>query len=754
MEDLYHGGAVLKPQSEATTKKNRKSLPSAPHSVVNPISMSYPPISRLLLLACFAFFIQPLAAQQTIAREWNEAVLQTAREDLARPQVQARNLFHFSVALYDAWAAYDDEAETYLLGKTVGGFTCPCQKIPVPKDREAARREAMSFAAYRLLTARYSSSPRGAGTLSRSQDIMIKHGYNYRDYSMDYAAGSPAALGNYVAQCILQMSQLDGSNEQNNYQDTFYKPQNPALDIAVAGPPKLTDPNAWQPLKLKIAIDQDGNKMLECKCGGRPLIELIGSVDPSGRAVTSTQTFQGTAWGRVRPFALRKAELSIYRLQGRDHWVYHDPGPAFLPRLDNVQGSGNSPDYSWNFALVAAWSAYLNPADGVTWDVSPQASGNVQHYPQNLAELRDFYNLKTGHDPGAGRDLNPRTGQPYAPQIVPRGDFTRVAAQFWAEGPQAETPPGHWFVLLNYVSDQPGLVKKFNSKGRLMGDLEWDVKAYFVLGGALHDAAIAAWGSKGFYNSIRPISAIRYMAGLGQSTDRNLPSYHPAGIPLMPGRIEVVKRTDPLAGAKKENTGKIKIYAWKGPFAVTTPATQTAGVGWILAENWHPYQIKNFITPPFGGYVSGHSVFSRSAAEALTLLTGDEYFPGGLGEFPVQANSGFLHSEKGPSVDVTLQWATYRDAADQASLSRIWAGTNPPFDDIPGRLMGAKVGMAAFELAKGYFYKDRDQDGYLSYEDCDDHNPAIHPGATEQCDKLDNDCNGKIDDGLQCPDGQ
>jgi hypothetical protein len=113
-----------------------------------------------------------------------------------------------------------------------------------------------------------------------------------------------------------------------------------------------------------------------------------------------------------------------------------------------------------------------------------------------------------------------------------------------------------------------------------------------------------------------------------------------------------------------------------------------------------------------------------------------------------------LRLEEGPSVNVSLQWATYRDAADQASLSRIWAGTNAPYDDIPGRLIGDEVGAAAFQLAKGYFYKDRDGDGYLSYEDCDDNNPAVHPNAEERCDGLDNDCNGKIDDAMPCGGGK
>jgi hypothetical protein len=108
------------------------------------------------------------------------------------------------------------------------------------------------------------------------------------------------------------------------------------------------------------------------------------------------------------------------------------------------------------------------------------------------------------------------------------------------------------------------------------------------------------------------------------------------------------------------------------------------------------------VTPPFAGYVSGHSTYSRAAAEVLTLLTGDEYFPGGLGVLRA-AKDEFLMFEEGPSVDVTLQWATYRDASDQCSLSRIWGGIHPPVDDIPGRLAGAKIGQSAIVFAERYF---------------------------------------------------
>lgn len=70
--------------------------------------------------------------------------------------------------------------------------------------------------------------------------------------------------------------------------------------------------------------------------------------------------------------------------------------------------------------------------------------------------------------------------------------------------------------------------------------------------------------------------------------------------------------------------------------------------------------------------------------------------------FEIAANQ-FLVFENGPSVDMTLQWATYQDASDQCSLSRIWGGIHPPADDIPGRIIGEQIGTSAFALAESYF---------------------------------------------------
>ena len=620
---------------------------------------------------------QTASAPHSVARLWNEALLDAIRNDYARPTVHARNLFHTAIAMYDAWAAFDDTATPYLLGRTVGGFACSFGGMRTPANVREAREQAISYAMYRIIRERFRVSPGARKTLANINALLAAQGHDRTFTSTDHATGSAAALGNHIARCLLEFGLQDGSNEWDSYANRYYQPVNPPLNLLEPGNPTLVDPNRWQPLTLEVYIDQAGN-------------EFPGATPP----------FISPEWGEVAPFALSEDDLTIRERDGYQYRVFHDPGAP--PYLDPGGRYRQSAAYQWGFVLVSIWSSHLDPADGVLWDISPASIGNIPQLPRSTEAYPAFYDLFEGGDPGNGHEVNPRTGRPYRPQWVPRADYARVLAEFWADGPDSETPPGHWFTILNYVNDHPALAKRFRGQGAELDGLEWDVKTYFAMGGAVHDAAITAWGIKGWYDYIRPISAIRGMAERGQSSDPALPRYAADGIPLVDGYVELVREGDALAGAQGEHVGKVKLYAWRGPGAIERPESDVAGVGWILAENWWPYQRPSFVTPPFAGYVSGHSTYSRAGAEVLTLVTGDAFFPGGIGEFPAGKNE-FLVFEDGPSVDLTLQWATYRDAADQCSLSRIWGGIHPPADDIPGRLIGEQVGVAAFHLAERYF---------------------------------------------------
>lgn len=654
--------------------------------------MKFKGFSFALLLTFI--FNQTAQAQHAVARLWMEAQLAGIRRNFAKPTVHARNLFHVSLAMYDAWAAYDSVAKPFLLGNTVGGFNSPFTGVPAPADLHAAREEAISYAAYRVLTWRYTNRFNPACpnaplnrplndtvTLKNFDALFLSLGYDSSYHGTNYASGNPADLGNYVAEQVIAFGWQDGANEPCGYSNQYYVPVNPPLVVKRPGNPDIIDPNRFQPLALDFFIDQNG--------------QLI----PGG-----VQDFLSPEWGNVTPFALNDSAKTVYTRYGDNYNVYEDPGPP--PYIDTVNGGGLNDIFKWTHSLVTVWSAHLDPTDGVMWDISPNRIGNVQSYPTDYADHPAFYDLFNGGDHGIGYTVNPKTGQPYAEQWVPRGDYARVLAEFWADGPSSETPPGHWFTILNYVHDHPQFARRWGGKGPVMDDLEWYVKAYLTLGGAVHDAAICAWGAKGAYDYVRPVSSLRYMAAHGQSSDTTLPNYSPKGLPLIPGYIEVIQPGDPL-DTNGMHAGQIKVKAWRGfnffySVPPGNPATEVAGVGWILASQWMPYQRPTFVTPPFAGYISGHSTYSRTAAEVMERLTGDEYFPGGMGEFHAAQNQ-YLVFEDGPSVDVTLQWAKYKDASDQCSLSRIWGGIHPPADDIPGRLAGMKIGPAAFNHAQSYF---------------------------------------------------
>ncbi|MFY0591005.1 DUF6851 domain-containing protein [Roseivirga sp.] len=633
----------------------------------------------LVLLVCFVSIPRLEAQEHSIARQWNEVLLQSIRNDLARPTVHARNLFHHSVAMYDIWAVYDGKAQTYFLGNIIGEYISDFEVFTFDSNTEEAREEAISYASLRLLKHRFQFSPNSFEIFREIDGLFNQLGYDQNLTSTDYQSGDPAAFGNYVAQQLIQFGLTDGSNEIANYQNRYYEPLNGGLTPRESGVGDITDPNRWQPLEFETFVDQSGNPI----SGGRP-------------------DFLSAEWGNVIPFSMTNSEANTFERDGFIYKVYHDPGPPVY--LDTTTKEGPSELYRWNHQLVSVWSSHLDPEDETLIDIAPSSLGNIgfDDLPESFEEYRSFYDLTNGGDPGVGYDVNPSTGMPYEPQLVKRADYARILAEFWADGPDSETPPGHWFDIMNYVSDHPQLEKKLQGEGDVLSDLEWDIKSYFLLGGAMHDAAIAAWSVKGYYDYIRPISAIRYMASKGQSSDETLPNYHPAGVDLIPGFIELVQDGDPLAGPQGENIGEIKVFAWRGHFYIRDPETTYAGVGWILAADWNPYQRQTFVTPPFAGYVSGHSTYSRAAAEVLTQLTGDPFFPGGMGEFPAIRNE-FLVFEEGPTADVTLQWATYRDASDQCSLSRIWGGIHPPIDDIPGRRIGRDVGVNAFNYGIEYF---------------------------------------------------
>jgi hypothetical protein len=606
------------------------------------------PIAGYLLLLLTSVNTQA-AASNSVARVWDERALAAIRVDTPHPPAQARNLFSLSVCMYDAWAAYD----------TNGAVGYIYHRKHASANIELARREAISYAAFRILKERHFYSKTAASTLAADDALLAALGYDTNNVSRD--TSTPAGVGNSIYDAVSAWFINDGARQTNGTPATPY----PDYPAGAGGYVYIN-----QPLATAFPGITDGTNDTTGNINHWQRLQIINPIDQNGFPAGHVQNYLGAQWLGVRPFALTRTDQT-------KPWI--DPGPP--PYLN---GAGDAAFRS-NVVEVIRRSSELTTEDGVIIDISPGHLGNNS----------------LGTNDGTGHTSNPATGLPYAPNPVLRGDFVRVLAEFWADGPSSETPPGHWNVLANGVSDNASFIKRIGGSGPVVNDLEWDVKVYFALNAAVHEAGCVAWSLKRYYDGWRPMSAIRYMGLQGQSSDPGSPSYSPNGLPLVTNLIELVT-DDTLASGRHAglNPGTIALFCWPGqPF---DPTNETSGVHWIAADSWVPYQRASFVTPAFPGYISGHSTFSRAAAEVLTAITGSQFFPGGMATYTSPADTG-LGFEKGPSQSVQLQWATYYDAADQAGLSRIWGGIHPPVDDFGGRRAGSQCGQGVYALAKKYW---------------------------------------------------
>ena len=216
-------------------------------------------------------------------------------------------------------------------------------------------------------------------------------------------------------------------------------------------------------------------------------------------------------------------------------------------------------------------------------------------------------------------------------------DGTRkLIVEYWADGPDSEFPPGHWGLFAQFVSRRDDHT------------IDDDVKMFFAMHNASFDAGIVGWHIKRKYNGVRPITAVRHL--------------------------------------KQGQT----IRAWGGPGRPTED---------IPGEKWMPYNPGTNLTPPFPGYFSGHSVFSRSSATVLKLFTGSGDFG-----FSTLIKAGFGRVEPNiPPVDTIVSFETFDDAADQAGLSRFYGGIHFVDDNTVAQAVGLLIGQQAWAKAKTYF---------------------------------------------------
>lgn len=225
----------------------------------------------------------------------------------------------------------------------------------------------------------------------------------------------------------------------------------------------------------------------------------------------------------------------------------------------------------------------------------------------------------------------------------------KALVEFMRDGPRSTGQSGHWLTLALRVAE------------RDHDDLDRDVKLFFTVGNAVLDAFIANWDAKRFYDSSRPWTLVRVYYGDKQ------------------------------------------VEGWLGP---------GKGVGKLRGDHWRPYSPSTFLTPPFPGYVSGHSTASGAGSKALELFTGSDRFgiverrhAGALTEDGIDC--AHMQQRDGHTVsancDVALELPTFSKTADMAGISRIMGGYHIQADNIEGLKLGRAIGAIVWKKAQSYF---------------------------------------------------
>lgn len=290
---------------------------------------------------------------RSLVSVWNELGLEAIRAGAPVPTEITRAMHMAHSAMYDAWAAHEDDAAgAYFDGEATGPDTL--------EDREIA----VSFAAFRTLSEVFPDY------VAEFEAFFVSLGLDPSDVSTD--PSTPEGIGNLAAMAVISARENDGANAANDFADTTgYVPQN-SDDITEPG----FDPNAWTPLRVPNGTVTDAN--------GIPIV----TDDPSSYTV---QVPISPHWGTVDPFAIGPVE------------DYLPPAPPQLgdfTEYTDFTGKVSTGDQAYRdqFGVLVDISAGLTPEQKViaeVWADGPQSSTPPGHWNEIAQEIavREGYDL-------------------------------------------------------------------------------------------------------------------------------------------------------------------------------------------------------------------------------------------------------------------------------------------------------------------------------------------------------------------------
>ena len=191
---------------------------------------------------------------------WDQVIQAAVRNTAPGPTIASRAYGILHTAMYDAWAAYDLSA--------IATTDLDVQR-PIAEKTTANLTEAMSFAAYRVLSDLFPTQQ------TLFDQLMEDLGFDLDNNTLETTTA--AGIGNASAKALLDIRHNDGANQLNNYAPTTkYIPVNPDGN-------SVTQLDRWTP-------------------------ELLG--DPAN---PTPQNFLTPQWGDVTPFALNDEHIETFR---------------------------------------------------------------------------------------------------------------------------------------------------------------------------------------------------------------------------------------------------------------------------------------------------------------------------------------------------------------------------------------------------------------------------------------------------------
>lgn len=274
---------------------------------------------------------------------------------------------------------------------------------------------------------------------------------------------------------------------------------------------------------------------------------------------------------------------------------------------------------------------------GYDWQRISSTGTNISGFPNVIQNTLNNYSHQL-----EGKELEENMNQVLElnKNLTPREKFI---AEFWEDGYSTAKPCGKWNFLTRTFIRTLGLSE------------DQCIELLFLVNAALVNAFIVAWDVKRIYadKGERPVTYIR------RSTTEKGNSF----------------------------TG------WRGDTEKTgliNPLDSTQG--------FLPYQDPKFITPPFPGFISGHSTCSAAAATMLSLYLKTDKIPNVMLPYPLkftkessievlnEVKSNFppyLHFDTAKYTQVALCFKTFDDMIESAGYSRLYGGIHILPDHYP-----------------------------------------------------------------------